>query len=141
MYLLDTNVISELRKTKPHGAVLAWRLSVSSQQIAVPAIVIGELQQGAEITRRHDIVKALEIERWIERVLAAYAIVPMDGAAFREWARLMAGKSDELSAHAMIAATARIHHLVIATRNVIDFSSFDVPLFNPFGENPIEQKD
>ena len=56
----------------------------------------------------------------------------MDGATFREWARLMAGRSDDLSGDAMIAATARIHGMVIATRNVKDFARFGVQVFNPF---------
>ena len=50
-YLLDTNIISELRKTKPHGAVTAWLQSVSKELVAIPAVVIGEIQAGAEVTR------------------------------------------------------------------------------------------
>lgn len=136
MYLLNTNVISELRKNKPHGAVSAWFAAVSSEEILIPAVVIGELQAGVEKTRIQDQLKAIEIERWIDRILRAFVVIDMDGSAFREWARLMAGKSDDLSADAMIAATARIHHLVVVTRNVNDFANFDVQVFNPFTGNP-----
>jgi len=64
--------------------------------------------------------------------MSYYAILPADGIIFREWARLMAGKSDNLSADAMIAATARVHGMVIATRNVKDFATFNVQVFDPF---------
>ena len=62
-----------------------------------------------------------------------YTILPADGTIFREWARLMRGKSDSLSADAMIAATARVMRLIVATRNVRDFEPFKVEVFNPFG--------
>jgi toxin FitB len=132
MYLVDTNVISELRKTKPHGAVVAWRSSLSARQIAIPAVVLSELQDGVELTRRQNPIKALEIERWIDRVALTYTVVPMDGTIFREWARMMAGKSSDLAIDAMIAATARIHRLAVATRNVRDFKPFGVQTVNPF---------
>ncbi|MGA9069816.1 MAG: type II toxin-antitoxin system VapC family toxin [Terracidiphilus sp.] len=132
MYLLDTNVISELRRVKPHGAVLAWFHIVRPEEIAIPAVVIGEIQEGAEITRRQDQQKAAEIEAWLEYILANFTVLPMDGQIFREWARLMAGKSDDLSGDAMIAATALVHRLIVATRNVKDFKPFNVEVFNPF---------
>ena len=132
MYLLDTNVISELRKAKPHGAVLAWIRAVRPNEIEIPAVVIGEIQDGAEITRKQDQAKASEIEAWLNYVMANFTVLPMDGSMFREWARLMSGKSDDLSGDAMIAATARVHDLIVVTRNVKDFRTFGVQVFNPF---------
>jgi predicted nucleic acid-binding protein len=131
-YLLDTNVISELRKRKPHGAVTAWIESLRDQDIRIPAVAIAELQDGAEITRRQDRAKATELEQWIDRVMATFVVLPMDGSMFRDWARLMSGKPDDLAADAMIAATARTNRLIVATRNVKDFASFGVQVFNPF---------
>jgi hypothetical protein len=131
-YLLDTNVISELRKPKPHGAVVAWMNTLRLEQIFLSAVTIGELQAGVERTRRNDAAKAREIEAWLGQVEASFAALPMDSACFREWARLMEGKSPELIEDAMIAATARIHGLSVATRNERDFQQFQVGAFNPF---------
>ncbi len=132
MYLLDTNVISELRKTKPHGAVTAWFATVKTEDVRIPAVVIGEIQAGVEKTRRKDPAKAQEIEQWLERLLVFYTVVPMDASIFREWARLMVTESDILMRDAMIAATARLEGFTVATRNLRDFASFDVATFNPF---------
>ena len=131
-YLLDTNVVSELRKPRPHGAVVAWMETLRPEQIFLSAVTIGELQAGVELTRKNDAVKALEIETWLSSVEASFASLPMDAACFREWARLMAGKSPELIEDAMIAATARVHGLDVATRNERDFRQFQVSAFNPF---------
>jgi predicted nucleic acid-binding protein len=132
MYLLDTNVVSELRKPKPHGAVIAWVQSLAEDKLFISALTLGELQAGAERTRRQDQEKAEAIEAWIDQVSAAYETIPMDAAMFREWARLMDGKSDHLIEDAMIAATARIRGLTVATRNVRDFRDLAVDVFNPF---------
>jgi toxin FitB len=131
-YLLDTNVVSELRKPKPHGAVLAWLSSIPASQILLSAVTIGELQAGIELTRRQDCQKAIEIERWVDDLASSYAILPMDVPCFREWARLMDRKPEQLLEDMMIAATARVHHLILATRNVRDFAGLDLQLLNPF---------
>ena len=132
MYLLDTNVISELRKERPHGAVLAWAKSIDQYTMLLPAIVIGEMQVGVERTRRQDPAKAQEIEDFIENVMNAFKVLPLDAAVFREWARLIQGKPRELIEDAMIAATARVHSLTVVTRNTKDFESFSVEVLNPF---------
>ncbi len=131
-YLLDTNVVSELRKAKPHGAVVAWFKTLKPEQIFLSAVTMGELQAGVELTRKNDAAKALEIENWLTTVEASFAALPMDSACFREWARLMVGKSPALIEDGMIAATARVHGLHVATRNERDFREFHVGTFNPF---------
>lgn len=132
MYLLDTNVVSELRKPRPHGAVVAWLRSVDDASLHLSTVTLGEIQAGIELTREQDPQKAVEIEAWLDLVAASYNILPMDGSAFRCWAKLLHRKSDALYEDAMIAATARVHGLVVVTRNVADFGSFGVNVLNPF---------
>ncbi len=132
MYLLDTNVVSELRRPRPHKAVLNWIEAVPADRLFLSAVTAGEIQAGIERTREQDTVKAAELESWLGRVIDGYGILPMDVAAFREWARLKHRQSDSLFEDAMIAATARVHRLTVVTRNVRDFHKFDVELFDPF---------
>lgn len=132
MFLLDTNVVSELRKPKPHGGVVAWIEQVADADLHLSAVTIGEIQAGIEITKEQDKAKAAELTNWLDQLAAAYNVIPMDGQVFREWARLMHRKSDTLYEDAMIAATARIHDLTVVTRNVADFRGFKVALLNPF---------
>jgi predicted nucleic acid-binding protein len=132
MYLLDTHVVSELRKPRPHGAVLAWLESVDDANLHLATVTLGEIQAGIELTREQDAEKAAEIESWLDQVTDAYNVLAMDGPAFRCWAKLMHRKSDTLYEDAMIAAIAKIHGLTVVTRNVADFSSFGIGLLNPF---------
>lgn len=125
-------MISELRRTRPHGAVVAWLRDTPETSLHLSAVTIGELQAGVEIARDQDAAKAAEIETWIDKVAATYNVLPMDAAVFRRWAQLMHRKSGELSEDAMIAATAQIHNLAVVTRNVRDFRPFGVATFNPF---------
>ena len=134
MYLLDTNIVSELRKVRPHGAVVSWLEGVAEADLHLCAVTLGEIQAGIEITREQDVVKALAIEAWADQVAAAYNVLPMDAAIFRRWAKLMHRQSDTVYEDAMIAACAITHKLTVVTRNVRDFARFDVPLFNPFGD-------
>jgi hypothetical protein len=131
-YLLDTNVISEIHKPKPHGAVVAWFGSLREEQIYLSAVTLGELQEGIERTRRQDAAKAGVIEAWVDEVENSATVLPMDGRSFREMARMMVGKQEELLYDVMIAATARLHGLTLATRNEKDFRHLGVDIINPF---------
>ena len=132
MYLLDTNVVSELRRPRPHGAVLAWLASVDDTELFVSAVTLGEIQAGIELTRGQDPAKASELEGWLDMVAGAYNVLPMDAAVFRAWARLMHRRSDTLYEDAMIAATAKVHRLTVVTRNVADFQALGFEVLNPF---------
>lgn len=132
MFLLDTNIVSELRKHRPHGGVVAWLKSIEDSALHLSAVTLGEIQAGIEKTRGQDAEKATQIEAWLELVAQTYNVLPMDGAAFRAWGRLMHGRSDTLLEDAMIAATAVVHNLIVVTRNISDFKSFDVRVLDPF---------
>jgi predicted nucleic acid-binding protein len=132
MYLLDTNVISEIRKPRPHGAVLAWFRLQPEENLNLSAVNMLELQRGAERTRRQDRPRAEKIDHWIDQISITLPIIALDTRIAREGARLMVGRSEDLFEDAMLAATARIHRLTVATRNLKDFAFFDVPTFNPF---------
>ena len=135
-YLLDTNVVSEVRKHKPHGAGVAWLAGLRDDQVFLSAVTMGELQAGIELTRRQNPEKAREIELWVDQLEASYQILPMDTVSFREWGGLVHGKSDHLIEDGMIAATARTNGLIVATRNEDDFNQLNVPVVNPFKASP-----
>ncbi len=134
MFLLDTNTVSELRKIRPHGAVVAWIETVADADLHLSAVTLGEIQAGIEITRDQDVFKAAEIETWADQAAATYNVLPMDAATFRVWAKLMHRQSNTVYEDAMIAATAIVHKLTVVTRNTRDFERFNVPLLNPFGD-------
>ena len=132
MYLLDTNIVSELRKIKPHGAVLSWLQTVDDHELHLCAVTIGEIQAGIEITREQNADKASEIEVWLNQLANNYSVLPISAETFRLWAKLMHGQSNTVIEDAMIAACAITHQLTIVTRNVRDFERFSVQIFNPF---------
>ena len=117
---------------RPHGAVLSWFAGLSDRDIHISAVSIGELQAGVEITRDQDPARAAEIETWLDRVSSSYNVLPVDVRVFRCWARLMHRRSKVLIEDAMIAATAQIHDLTVAARNMRDFQRFNVRTIDPF---------
>ncbi|MBA3590061.1 type II toxin-antitoxin system VapC family toxin [Methylibium sp.] len=136
MYLLDTNVVSEVRKRKPHDAVLAWLEAAPESALHVSAVTLGEIQAGIEITREQDRAKAEEIETWLEELAQSLQVLPADAAVFRRWAKLMHGRPDHHLEDALIAATALVHGLTVVTRNTRDFKPFGVALVDPFRGSP-----
>jgi len=135
MYLLDTSVVSEMRRPRPSPAVAAWITATPAAQLFLSAVTLGELLAGVEITRQRDREKAEAIEGWIDAVAAAHNVLSVDGIIFRRWAQLMHRRSSDLIEDALIAATALVHNLTVTTRNVRDFERLGVPVFNPFRWN------
>ena len=132
MFLLDTNVVSELRKPKPHGGVVAWISAQAASSLYLSAMTIAELQRGVEMTREQDRPKADQIESWLEQLVLTGQVLALDADVCREWARLMHRRSDTLVEDAFVAATASVHRMVVVTRNVRDFRTLGVDTLNPF---------
>ena len=100
---------------------MAWAERTPDDQLHLSAVTLGEFQAGIEITRERDPEKAAEIEGWVDRIAELYRVLPVDGRAFRIW-----------GLNALIAATAIVHGLTVATRNVRDFERFGVSIFDPW---------
>lgn len=133
-FLLDTNVIAELRKgarANPH--VRSWFASLDSDAIVLSVLTIGEIRRGIESVRRRDTATAKALERWLRRLIAEHRdrILPVDLAVTEEWGRL--NVPDPLPVvDALLAATAKVHGLTLVTRNVKDVARTGVELVNPF---------
>ena len=132
MFLLDTNVISEMRKRKPHGGLWAWCTLIPKTLYFIPSLALYEMQAGAEITRAQDVQSAQEIDRWITAIRRTYKVIEFDAEAAREAGRLMHHQDPNLTEDAMIAAIAITRGLVVATRNAKDFAKLNVTYVNPF---------
>ena len=109
-----------------------WFNKLPPDRMFLSAVTLAELQKGVDVTRRQDPTKPIEVEEWIDRIQASYSVLAMDGPCFRDYARLMQEISNTLSEDAMIAATARVHGLTVATRNERDFANLGVAVLNPF---------
>ena len=130
--LLDTTVVSELRRSRPHGGVVARIESVDDAELYLASVTIGEIQAGIELGRDQDSAQADTIDRWLDQVCNTFNILSMNGPAFRRWAQLMQRQSYILYEDGMIAAIAKGQQLTLDTRHVGDFSPFEGPLLNPF---------
>ena len=133
-YLVDTNVVSELRKGKRcDPAVGAWFAAQDDDALYLSVLVIGELRRGAERIRRRDRKAADALERWLGNLTSAYAerILPVTLEIAKLWGSL--GVPDPIATvDGLLAATAIQHELVLATRNVKDVARTGVRLLNPF---------
>ena len=132
MFLLDTNVVSELRRPEPNPGVLGWIAATPAHRLHLSAVTIGEIQAGIEISREGDPSKAEVLDKWLGQVLSSHRVLPMDAEAFRVWARLKHGRPRALLEDAMIAATAEVHGLTVVTRNVRDFRQLGIEVLDPF---------
>ena len=137
MFLLDTNVVSELRKAKAGKAapnVAAWAASVPARAMFVAAVTILELETGVRLVERRDRRQGAVLRRWMDdHVMSAFAdrVLPFDAAIARRCAALQVPdrRSDR---DAMIAATALVHGMIVVTRNVADFAATGVPVLDPW---------
>ena len=134
MWLLDTNILSELRKaSRCDAGVTAWRRSVDPDSVYVSVLVLGELRRGIELKRRKDADAALALERWLHQLTQQYAdrILAVDSAVADTWGRL-AIPDPIPSIDGLLAATAMVHDLTLVTRNVDDVRRTGARCLNPF---------
>lgn len=135
MYLLDTNVVSALRRPERHPAPSRWLKNQRASGVYLSVVTLGEMERGIvrQITR--DPGFAAELAQWFERTLAWFAdrILPIDVATARRWGRLSASIGNQ-DVDLLIAATALEHGLTVVTRNVRHFEPAGVRVLNPFGD-------
>ncbi len=134
MFLVDTNVISEVRKRERcDGAVAAWWRSVADADLFLSALVLGEIRQGLERLRARDAVRASALERWLADVAAAFAgrVLPIDAAVAEEWGRISARRPTPV-VDGLLAATAIVHGLTLVTRNVADVAHAGAKVLDPW---------
>jgi predicted nucleic acid-binding protein len=132
-FVLDTNVVSELRKQRPHPRVDAWFRSVASADLYLSVLVVGEIVQGVERLRRRDPAQAVVYDRWLSDLREEHAdrILPVDGAVADEWGRL--NVPDPLPVvDGLLAATVKVRGWTLVTRNVSEVERTGVRLLNPF---------
>lgn len=133
-YLIDTNVISEVRKGgKCDPNVAAWWESVDDADIYLSVLVLGEIRKGVERARPNDPAQARALEKWLTTVAESFAerILPVDQAVADEWGR-MSARRPVSTVDAQLAATARVHGMTLATRNVSDVADLGAEFVNPF---------
>lgn len=133
-YLIDTNIISEVRKGKqcnPH--VAAWYASIDDANIYLSVLVFGEIRKGIELARPNDPVRARALEQWLDTVRKSFAdrILPIDQTVADEWGR-MSTKRPVSTIDALLAATAAAHRMTFATRNISDVADLGADVLNPF---------
>ena len=133
-FLFDTNIISELRKgPRCHPGVAHWFASLEDREIYLSVLVVGEIRKGIELIRRNDSMPAARLDSWLQQVIHDYAdrILPIDQTVAEEWGRLNV-PNPLPTIDGLLAATAKVYDLVLATRNVSDIQATGVNYVNPF---------
>jgi toxin FitB len=133
-YLIDTNIISEVRKGKRCDPnVASWYEKIEDASLYLSVLVIGEIRKGIERIRLKDPVQATAIENWLVAVDKAFGerILPVDRAVANEWGRLTASRPLPVI-DGLLAATAKIHRMTLVTRNTAEIADLDVHILNPF---------
>jgi predicted nucleic acid-binding protein len=133
-YLVDTNVVSELRKgTRANANVRRWFESVDEDSLFLSVLVTGEIRRGIEAIRKRDPRAATALERWLDNLVRAHSdrVLPVDAATADEWGRLDARGSLPV-VDGLLAATALVHGLTLVTRNLRDVVSTGADLLDPF---------
>jgi predicted nucleic acid-binding protein len=133
-YLIDTNIISEVRKgTRCDANVAAWYDSVDDTAIYLSVLVLGELRKGVERARPNDPDRAQALDDWLTTVATSFAerVLPIDHAIADEWGR-MSARRPLSTVDALLAATAKVHGMTLVTRNVSDIIDLGANVINPF---------
>ena len=133
-YLIDTNIISEVRKgTRCDAHVSAWYASVSDEDLFLSTLVLGEIRKGVELARPRDSARAVALERWLLDVEAAFngRVLGIDNAVSDQWGRMSAIRSLP-AIDGLLAATALTNGLTLVTRNDRDVAGLGAAVFNPF---------
>ena len=132
-FLLDTNIVSELRRgVRTHADLLAWFDQQPARSLFLSILSVAEIRQGIEKVRRKDPRQDGALDRWLHGLTQYYEdrLLYVDGAVAEEWGRLRAGRNVPVI-DALLAATARVHDLTLVTRNVRDFRALPVRVLNP----------
>lgn len=133
-FLIDTNVISEVRKgARCDPNVAAWYASIKDSDLYLSALVLGEIRRGIELARPRDGVKAEALEVWLAEVETAFGerVLPIDGKVADEWGRMSAQRPVP-TVDALLAATAKVHRMTLVTRNDADVAGLGAKVLNPF---------
>lgn len=135
-FLLDTNVISEIRKRdRAHPSVVRWVTRTPVEQIGTSVLVLAEIRHGIELKRRSDPQQARSLDRWFSQMRARLGgrVLPVDEPVAEAWAQF--GIPDPLPLiDGLLAATAKVHGLIFVTRNIADIAVTGVSLLDPFSE-------
>ena len=133
-FLIDTNIISEVRKgPRSDAAVAAWYSTLGDGDLYLSTLVLGEIREGVELARRRDPAKAQALEAWLASVVVAFGdrVIPVDRVVSDEWGRLSAIRPIP-AIDGLLAASAKVHGLTLATRNAADVSGLGVRVLDPF---------